>query len=115
MQPKLPLKLYFILIVPTDISVTPPILSTNVHWKFDDKFQTQIKTFLVEVSTNLSTAVHESPPSDRVATISGLASGTAHSVRVTAVYLDGYKARSHTVNVTTLGKYSLQPANGYSL
>ena len=39
-----------------------------------------------------------------MATISGLASGTDHSVRVIAVYKDGTKAESEMNEFTTPGK-----------
>ena len=66
------------------------MLSTNVHWRFDDKVQAQIKQFDVEISS----VVHTKLPEDRMATISGLASSTAHSMRVIAVYKDGTEAMS---------------------
>ena len=65
----------------------------NIHVEvFPDMFHDQAR-------------VHTSPASSRVATISGLASGTAHTVRVAAVYVDGTEAMSDNCFYTTPGKY----------
>ena len=82
------------------MSASTSILSTNVHWRFDDKVQAQIQQFDVEISS----AVHTKLPGDRMATISGLASGTAHTVRVIAVYKDGTKAMSGIDHFNTPSK-----------
>ena len=88
-------------VAPTHVSASPSILSTNVHWRFDDKVQAQIQQFYVEISS----AMHEKKlPEDRMAAISGLGSGTAHSVRVIAVYKDGTKAMSEIDHFITPSK-----------
>ena len=82
------------------MSASPSILSTNVHWRFDDKVQAQIQQFDVEITSVVRTKL----PGDRMATISGLVSGTDHSVRVIAVYKDGTKAVSKINQFTTPGE-----------
>ena len=89
------------------VSVSPAILSANVHWRFDDKVQKQIKSFDVEISSDAFPAqTHKnipSLPSDRMASISGLVSGRQHSVKVVAVYKDGTRVKSETVQFITPG------------
>ena len=81
------------------MSASPSILSTNLHWRFDDKVQAQIQQFDVKITS----VVHTKLPGDRMTTISGLASDTAHSVRVVAVYKDGARAMSEVEHFTTPG------------
>ena len=88
-------------VVPTHVFASSSILSTNVHWRFDDKVQTRIEQFDIEVSS----VVHTKLPGDRMATISGLPSGTAHSVRVIAVYKDGMRAMSEVHHFITPGRH----------
>ena len=68
--------------------------------------QTQIKGFNIEISSDrFHIQMHKKPPNDRIATISGLLSGTAHYVTVVAVYKDDFKATSEMVRFTTQGNY----------
>jgi hypothetical protein len=92
-------------VTPTHVSASPSVLSTTVHWNFDEGLETYIKIFDIEVFPDMfhgRAQVHTSPASNRVTTISGLASGSAHSVRVTAVYYDETRAESDLVHFTNL-------------
>ena len=91
-------------VIPTHVSASPSILSTNIHWRFDDKVQAQLQQFFVEVLSVMHTVSSVMLPGDRMATISDLTSGTAHSVRVIAVFKDGTKATSETHHFTTPGQ-----------
>ena len=89
-------------VVPMDVSATPSILSTNVHWKFDGKVEKQIMGFRMEVLLGtVCKEVNEIQSKARTATLSGLESGIACSVKVVAVYSDGARGKSTTVSFTT--------------
>ena len=67
-----------------------------------------MKKFEVEVFPDMfhdQAHVHTSPASSRVATVSGLALGTAHNVRVIAIYYDDARAESDIVHFTIPGTY----------
>ena len=91
--------LFLARVAPTHVSASPSMLSTDVHWRFDDKVQAQIQQFDVEISS----VMHTKFPEDRMATISGLSSGKNHSVRVIAVYKDGTEAMSEMHQFATPG------------
>ena len=93
-------------ITPAHVSANLSEYTTTVHWKFDEGLETRMKHFDIEVFPDMfcdQTQVHTSPASSRAATISGLASGTAHSMRVTAVYYDDTRAESDVIHFTTPG------------
>ena len=70
-----------------------------------------MKEFVVEVIPDMfhdQAKEHISSASSRVATISGLASGTAHTVRVVAVYHDDARAESNVAHFTTPCTYMFE-------
>ena len=93
-------------VAPTHVSASPSILSTNVHWRFDDKVQARIERFYVEIP---SVMTQKRLPRDRMATITGLASGKAQGVRVVAVYKDDIKAMSAMDYFNTPGEQTYCP------
>ena len=88
------------------VSASPSVLGTTVHWNFDERLEIHTKRFEIEVFPDMfhdQVQVHMSPASCRATIISGLASGTAHSVRVIAVYCDDARAESDTVHFANSG------------
>ena len=87
------------------MSASPSILSTNVHWRFDDKVQAQIQQFDVEISCKTSLMRKKMLPHDRMAAIPGLVSGRDYTVKIIAVYKDDAKAVSQVEHFSTPGIY----------
>ena len=91
-------------ITPTQVSASASFLDAIVRWIFDEDLETYVKKFDIEVIPDMfhdGAKKHISPPSSRVAAISGLASGRGHTVRVIAVYCDDGRAESNIVHFTT--------------
>ena len=88
------------------VSASPSVLGTTVHWKFDESLEAHVKNFEIEVFPDMfhdQVQVDVSPASCRATIITGLASGTAYSVRVIAVYCDDTRAESDAVHFTNSG------------
>ena len=91
-------------VAPTEVTLSPSILSTNVHWKFADNVQSRIRHFAIEYSSDVGTSTKTEPPNVRVSTLSQLRSGQHYEVCVVAVYDDDFEARSDKISFTLPGK-----------
>ena len=92
-------------VTPIDVSASPSVCSTNVHWKFDRNIEKEIKSFKVEISPGTCSNDRHAPPGARTKTLSGLESGVTYEVKVVAIYSDSTRAKSTTISFTTPGIY----------
>ena len=95
-------------VAPIDVSASPSVRSTNVHWKFDRNVEKEIKSFKVNISPDTCSNDRDAPPSARTKTLFGLESGVTHNVKVVAIYSDTTRSKSTTISFTTPGIYVME-------
>ena len=89
--------------VPTDVSVSTAVLTTDVHLKFAKKLEKRIKAFIVQVYSDSFRDQVTLEPCDRVATFSNLVSNTDYSASILAKYDDNFEAAGEICKFTTPG------------